>query len=446
MVSKKRKNFSYPRVLMLGFGIIILLGTLLLCLPIASRDGTWSNPINCLLTATSATCVTGLIAYDTFSHWTIFGQLVILTLIQIGGLGFMTFISLFAMFLKKKISLRDRLLLMQSSGSMELKGVGGLIRRIILGTLLFEGIGAVLLSVRFVGQFGFWEGIYNGIFHSVSAFCNAGFDLMGKYAPFSSLSPYQNDPYVLLTIMALIIIGGLGFIVWSDIKKHRLRFAKYSLHSKIVLIATTVLLVLGTVFFYFSESKALADMGVGTRLLNAAFQSVTLRTAGFNTIDQSALSSGGSILSMILMLIGGSPASTAGGVKTVTVAVVFLTALAVIRNRREVVVGKRQLSALNIRQAFSVLMIYISVTLGAAILLSFTETASLRAIFFEVCSAVGTVGITMGITTSLTTLGRLVITLLMFFGRIGGLSLAMAFSENRAEPPLGRPEENILIG
>ncbi len=446
MVSRKRKSFSYPRVLMLGFGIIILSGTLLLCLPIAARDGAWGNPINCLLTATSATCVTGLIAYDTFSHWTMFGQLVILSLIQIGGLGFMTFISMFAMFLKKKISLRDRLLLMQSSGSMQLEGVGRLIRRILLGTLLFEGIGAILLSIRFVGEFGWWQGIYNGIFHSVSAFCNAGFDLMGKHAPFSSLSPYQNDPYVLLTIMALIVIGGLGFIVWSDIKQHRFRFSKYSLHSRIVLIATATLVVFGTVFFYFSESAAMANMSFGERLLNAAFQSITLRTAGFNTLDQSALSSGGSILSMILMLIGGSPASTAGGVKTVTVAVVFLTALSVIRNRRQVVVGKRTLSALNIRQAFSVLMIYICVTLGAAILLSFTETASLRAIFFEVCSAVGTVGITMGITTTLSIVGRTIITLLMFFGRIGGLSLAMAFTENRTEPPLQRPEENILIG
>ncbi len=446
MVSKKRKNFSYPRVLMLGFGIIILLGTLLLCLPIASRDGAWGNPVNCLFTATSATCVTGLIAYDTFSHWTIFGQLVILSLIQVGGLGFMTFISMFVMFLKKRISLRDRLLLMQSSGSMQLEGVGRLIRRILLGTLIFEGSGAVLLSIRFIRQFGFWEGVYNAVYHSISAFCNAGFDLMGKYAPFSSLSPYQNDPFVLLTIMALIIIGGLGFIVWSDISRHRLRFSKYSLHSKIVLIATAVLLVLGTVFFYFAEGNALANMDTGTRLLNAAFQSVTLRTAGFNTIDQTALSDGGSILSMILMLIGGSPASTAGGVKTVTVAVVFLTALAVIGNHREVTVGKRQLSAINIRQAFSVLMIYISVALSAAILLSFTEGSPLRFILYEVCSAVGTVGTTMGITTSLSVTGRIVITLLMFFGRIGGLSLAMAFSENRAEPPLSRPEENILIG
>ena len=443
---KKRKKFSYPRVLMLGFGLIILTGTLLLCLPIASRSGEWSNPLNCLLTATSATCVTGLIAYDTFTHWTLFGQLVILTMIQIGGLGFMTLISMFALFLKKKISLRDRLLLMQSSGSMQLEGVQKLIRHILLGTLCFEGLGAAVLAIRFIPKYGLWEGIYNSIFHSVSAFCNAGFDLMGKESPFSSLTTYHNDPLVLITVMLLVVIGGLGFIVWSDIKHHRFRLKRYSLHSKIVLISTAVLLAGGTAFFFFSEGEAMAGMSVGQRLLNAAFQSVTLRTAGFNTIDQMSLSGGGSVLSMIFMLIGGSPASTAGGVKTVTVAVVFITALSVARNRREVEVFKKQLSSTVIRQAFAVLMIYITVTFAAALLLSFTESAGLRSIFFEVCSAIGTVGLTMGLTTTLSTTGRIVITLLMYFGRIGGLSLAMAFSEERPAPPLQRPEENILIG
>lgn len=443
---QKRKKFSYPRVLMLGFGLIILLGTLLLCLPISSKGGQWSNPVNCLLTATSATCVTGLIAYDTFTHWSLFGQLTILTMIQIGGLGFMTFISMFALFLKKKISLRERLLLMQSSGSMQLEGVQKLIRHILLGTLLFEGVGAALLSIRFVPRYGLWEGIYNSIFHAVSAFCNAGFDLMGKEGAFSSLSTFSQDPLVLITIMALIIIGGLGFIVWSDIGRHRLRLRHYSLHSKIVLSATAVLLLGGTLFFYFSENKCLTGMNTGTRLLNAAFQSVTLRTAGFNTIDQTKLSGAGSILSMIFMLIGGSPASTAGGVKTVTIAVVFVTAIAVIGNRREVELHKKRLPPTAIRQAFAVLIIYITVTLGAAMILSFTEQEGLRTIFFEVTSAIGTVGITMGLTASLSTVGKLIITLLMFSGRIGGLSLAMAFSEERPEPPLQRPEENILIG
>ncbi len=443
---KKRKKFSYPRVLMLGFGIIILLGAFLLCLPIASRAGEWGNPVNCLLTATSATCVTGLIAYDTFTHWSLFGQLVILTMIQIGGLGFMTFISMFALFLKKKISLRERLLLMQSSGSMQLEGVQRLIRNILLGTLFFEGVGAAILAIRFIPKYGLWEGIYNSIFHAVSAFCNAGFDLMGKEGPFSSLTTFHNDPLVLITIMLLVVIGGLGFIVWSDIKHHRLHLKRYSLHSKIVLITTAVLLLGGSLFFYFSENTVLAGMGTGERVLNAVFQSVTLRTAGFNSVDQAQLSGAGSILSMIFMLIGGSPASTAGGVKTVTIAVVLITALAAIRNRREVELYKKRLSATIIRQAFAVLMIYILVTFLSAMALSFTEDTGLRFIFFEVTSAIGTVGLSMGLTTCLSTAGRLIITLLMFFGRIGGLSLAMAFSEERPEPPLQRPEENILIG
>lgn len=447
MKAKKRAYISYPRLLAGGFGLIILIGTVLLCLPVASKAGQWSDPLNCLLTATSATCVTGLIAYDTFTHWSLFGQLVIITLIQIGGLGFMTFISMFALFLKKRISLRERLLLMQSSGSMELEGVNHLIRRIVSGTMFFELIGAAILSIRFVPQYGWANGIYNAVFHAVSAFCNAGFDLMGKVSPFSSLSSYYNDPLVLITLMALIVIGGIGFLVWSDIRQYKFKFKYYSLHSKLVLSATAVLLVGGSVFFFFSEKNAsMAGMEVGERILSALFQSVTLRTAGFNTIDQSALSPAGSILSMILMLIGGSPASTAGGVKTVTLAVVLISALAVMRNRREVEVFKKQLPWAVIRQAFAVLIIYIIVTFAAVILLCLTETAGMRELFYEVTSAIGTVGITMGITTSLSRVGKLIITLLMFFGRIGGLSMAMAFSEDRPQPPLQRPEENVLIG
>ncbi|MBQ6811251.1 MAG: Trk family potassium uptake protein, partial [Firmicutes bacterium] len=307
MKIKKRVHISYPRLLAGGFGIIILLGTLLLMLPIAARDGQWSDPVNCLFTATSATCVTGLIAYDTFSHWTLFGQIVIITLIQIGGLGFMTFISMFALFAGKRISLRDRLLLMQSSGSMELDGVGDLIRRIVKGTFLIELIGAVLLSIRFVPEYGWAEGIYNGVFHSISAFCNAGFDLMGKREAFSSLSTYESDPLVLITVMTLVVIGGIGFVVWSDIAKYKLKVKRYSLHSKIALTTTAILLIGGTVFFYFSEGAGnMSHLSVGDKWLNAAFQSVTLRTAGFNTTDQAALSGAGSILGCILMIIGGS--------------------------------------------------------------------------------------------------------------------------------------------
>ncbi|MBR5782999.1 MAG: Trk family potassium uptake protein [Clostridia bacterium] len=447
MKNKKRARISYPRLLAGGFGILILIGALLLTLPIASKSGQWSDPVNCLFTATSATCVTGLIAYDTFTHWSMFGQLVILFLIQIGGLGFMTIISIFAMLAKKRISLRDRLLLMQSSGSMDLDGVGRLIQRIIVGTLFFEMAGAVLLSIRFIPMYGWGEGIYNAIFHSVSAFCNAGFDLMGKEGAFSSLTTFNSDPLVLITVILLIVIGGIGFLVWSDISHYKCKLKRYSLHSKIALTTTVVLLIGGTLFYYFAERGGnLAAFSEGDKWLNAAFQSVTLRTAGFNAVDQSALSPAGSILGCILMLIGGSPGSTAGGVKTVTIAVVLIAAFALSRNRRETEVFKRRLPDGAIRQAFAVLIIYIIVLFTSVILLSFTESFDLREIFFEVSSAIGTVGITMGITQSLSLFGKLLITFVMFFGRIGGLSMVMAFSEDRPKPHMQRPEENILIG
>lgn len=447
MQRKKRGHISYPRLLASGFGVIILLGTILLMLPLSSKAGQFTPLADCLLTATSATCVTGLIVYDTFTHWSLFGQLVILSLIQIGGLGFMTLISMFFMLLRKRINLRERLLLMQSSGNLSLGDVTGLIRRILWGTLLFEGMGAVLLSFYFIPRYGWAEGLYNSVFHSVSAFCNAGFDLMGKVSPFSSFSSEAHHLMVNLTIMGLVIIGGIGFIVWDDVIRHKWRWKAYSLHSKLTLSSTLFLLVGATVFFFLSEgNSSMEGMTTGQRWLASAFQSVTLRTAGFNTIEQTALSRPGSILSMILMVIGGSPGSTAGGVKTVTVAVVLITAFAVMRNRRQVEIYKKSLPAALIRQAFAVLILYLFALLTAGMILSWFEPFSLREIFFEISSAIGTVGITMGITAKLSLAGKLVITFLMFFGRIGGLSLAMAFSEDRSEPPLQRPEGSVLIG
>ncbi len=444
---KKRARFSYPRLLAGGFGLIILLGTLLLMLPISSKEGLWTPFVNCLFTATSATCVTGLIVYDTFTHWTVFGQVVILSLIQIGGLGFMTMISMFVMLLRKKINLRERLLLMQSTGNLSLADVTGLIKRILLGTFLFEGLGAVALAFYFIPRLGVGQGIYNAVFHSISAFCNAGFDLMGRVQPFSSFATEVDNVLLNVTIVALILIGGIGFIVWNDVLEHKWRWKKYCLHSKLALTGTALLLLGGTLFFYFSETNgALADLSGGTKWMAAAFQSVTLRTAGFNTVDQAALSGPGSILSMILMIIGGSPGSTAGGVKTVTVAVVFLTALSVMRNRRGVELFRKKIPAQLIHQAFAVVMIYIAAVFTAGMVLSWLEPFDLRAIFYEISSAVGTVGTTMGITGSLSAISKVIITFLMFFGRIGGLSLAMAFSEDRPEPPLQRPEESILIG
>ena len=445
--NKKRIRFSYPRLLAGGFGLIILVGALLLSLPLAARSGTGTPFVNCLLTATSATCVTGLITYDTFTHWSAFGQGVILTLIQIGGLGFMTLISMFVMLLRKKINLRERLLLMQSSGNLTLEDVTGLIRRILTGTLMIEVSGAVAFSFYFIPRLGVGKGVYNAVFHSVSAFCNAGFDLMGRVQPFSSFTTEVDNVLLNVTIMILVILGGIGFLVWDDVLAHKWHFKKYALHSKLAIVSTAVLLVGGTVFFYFSETNgALSGLSGGAKWMAAAFQSMTLRTAGFNTVEQAALSGPGSILSMILMVIGGSPGSTAGGVKTVTVAVVLLSAMGVMRNRRNVEVFRKRIPGEIIHQAFAVVMIYTVVLFGVGMLLSWLEPFDLRSIFYEISSAIGTVGITMGITPELSTAGKLLITFLMFFGRIGGLSLAMAFSEDRPEPPLQRPDENVLIG
>lgn len=446
-MKKRRVKFSYPKVLAGGFALIILIGAALLTLPISSKSGTFTAPLDALFTATSATAVTGLIVYDTYEHWSAFGQCVILGLIQIGGLGFMTFISLIVMMLRKKISLRDRLLMMQSSGNLQLEGVTDLIAKIVKGTAFFELLGALVLSIRFCPKYGFWRGIYNAIFHSVSAFCNAGFDLMGKEEAFSSFSTYVSDPLVCITLMMLIIIGGIGFLIWDDISRHGIHLKKYALHSKITLTTTAILVFGGWLIFFCSEyNAALAPYSTGTKILASAFQSVTTRTAGFNTIDQAALSRPGSIVTMILMLIGGSPSSTAGGIKTTTIAVVFLSALAVIKSSYTVEVHKRQLNFGVIRQAFCILIIYITVSLSAATLLCCIEPFATSRIFFEVFSAVGTVGITTGITTMLSPLGKTIILLLMFFGRIGGLSLVLAFTGQRTQAPMERPEENILIG
>ncbi|MBQ6947217.1 MAG: Trk family potassium uptake protein, partial [Clostridia bacterium] len=334
-----------------------------------------------------------------------------------------------------------------STGNLTLADVTGLIKRILIGTFLMEGLGAVALSFYFIPRLGVGQGIYNAVFHSISAFCNAGFDLMGRVEPFSSFTTEVGNPFLNVTIITLIIVGGIGFIVWDDLLKYKWHFKKYCLHSKLALISTAVLLLGGTLFFYFSESSgALSGLSGGEKWLAAAFQSVTLRTAGFNTVDQTALSGPGSILSMIFMVIGGSPGSTAGGVKTVTVAVVILTAFGVIRNRHGVEIFRKKIPANLIHQAFAVVMIYLLMVFAAAMVLSWIEPFDLRSILYEISSAVGTVGTTMGITARLSAISKVIITFLMFFGRIGGLSLAMAFSEDRAEAPLQRPEESILIG
>ncbi len=443
---KGKLRLSPARLIALGFFVVILAGALLLTLPFASEDGS-SNFLDALFTSTSATCVTGLVVRDTFTGWTTFGQIVILLLIQLGGLGFMTVITLISFAIGKRVGLYDRKVLMQSAGNFSLSGIGELIRRIVPFAFVFEFAGAVLLAIRFVPDFGWGQGIYFSVFHSISAFCNAGFDLMGGRAPFSSLTAYVDDPFVSLTICVLIVVGGLGFLVWHDLARNKFRWRKYQLHTKLVL-TTTVALILGgwLLFFVFERDASMAGMTVPQRLLASLFQSVTPRTAGFNTVDMAALSESGNLLTDIFMLIGGSPGSTAGGIKTTTVAVLVLSAISSACGRTRVNAFRYNIDRDTIRQACSILTIYLTMALVAILAICAVEPITLKQAVFEVCSAIGTVGLSMGVTPTLAIASRVIIILLMYAGRIGGLTFVLLFSERRTEPPVDRPNGKILLG
>ena len=443
----KRRKFSYTQLIVLSFLGVMLVGAVILCLPISSAAREWTDPLDAFFTATSATCITGLVVLDTYTHWSLFGQIVILLLIQIGGLGFMTIMTLFAFITHRRISLHQRKMLMQSAGNYQLDGVMSLIKKILIGTGIFEGAGALLLAFRFIPLMGFWEGLYNAIFHSVSAFCNAGFDLMGKYGQFSSLTTFRDDPYVQIIIMSLIVIGGVGFFVWSDLLKCKFHMKKYTLHTKIVLTTTVFLLVTGALGFFFLEKDAsMADLPLWERILASVFQSVTTRTAGINTVDQMALSEGGSMLSIVLMLIGGSPGSTAGGMKTTTTLIVFLNIIATMRNRDDIHVFKKRIHDETVKQAAAIAGIYMILAIAVSAIIVAYEPVDLEHVLFEVSSAIGTVGITMGITTMLSSFSHILLMVLMFVGRVGGLTFALAFSTESMVADIQRPRERVLVG
>lgn len=442
----KRRHMTPARLIALGFLAIILVGTGLLMLPVASK-GAPAGFLDALFTSTSATCVTGLIVRDTFTGWTLFGQLVILTLIQVGGLGLMTMFTLLSFALGKHLGLYNRKVLMQSAGTISLNGIGRLIRRIIPFSFVFELLGAVLLAVRFVPQFGWARGCWFSLFHAVSAFCNAGFDLMGVRAPFSSLTAYCNDPLVSLTVCALIVVGGLGFLVWRDIAVNGLRFSKYQLHTKLVLTTTGILLLGGWIlFFFFERDASMAGMTVPQRLLASLFQSVTTRTAGFNTVDLTKLSESGNLLSDLLMLVGGSPGSTAGGIKTTTIAVLFLSAVVSAKGRTRVNAFRYSIDRDTLRQASSIVIIYLGMAAAAVLAVCAVDPISLKAALFEVSSAIATVGLTLGMTPSLSAASHVILILLMYAGRIGGLTFVLLFAQRRSDPPRDRPNGKLMIG
>lgn len=444
---KKRLRLSNMQIIAIGFFLIALIGAILLMLPIASASGEGTSFMTALFTSVSASCVTGLVLVDTAVHWSLFGQLVILVLIQLGGLGFMTVATFFLSFTKKNINLRKRSIMAESINTAHISGLKGITRRILTGTALFEGVGAILLSLRFIPEFGLLKGIYYGIFHSVSAFCNAGFDLMGIKGEFSSLVDYSDDIIVNFTLFILITAGGIGFLVWDDIVKKRCRFRKYQFHTKIVLITSAVLTFGGALLVWiFERNGIMKGLPVGEQILNSLFTSVTCRTAGFNTVDFALLSKSSILIMCFLMLVGGSSGSTAGGIKTTTLAVILSYLIAGLRGISRPRIFGRTFEEDTHKKAVTVCAFNLILIFIAVILICAMQDFELSDVLFEVFSAMGTVGMTTGITRSLNDISKVVIMLLMFAGRVGSISFALALLEKRAQPAVTYPTEAITVG
>lgn len=451
MIFKNIKLFKINelQVLVLGFLLIILIGTILLCLPIASKNYSNTNFIDSLFVATSATCVTGLVTVDTGTHWSYFGKLVILCLIQIGGLGFMSFSTLIALILGRKITLKERLLIQQSLNSFNIQGLVKMSKYILIFTFLIEGLGAAILSIKFIPEFGVKKGIFYSIFHSISAFCNAGIDLIGNG---KSLTPYYNNPIIILTISFLIIVGGLGFFVWQEIYSLRKikSIRKISLHSKIVITMTIILLSFGTVLFFlfeYSNSNTMGNMSIANKIMSSFFASTTPRTAGFNSISLTDMTGNSKFLTVILMFIGGSPGSTAGGLKTTTTALIVMTVISVIKGREDTEIYNRTIKKDLVYKAIVITIIDIFLVLISCMILGVIEKgASLETLLFECVSAFGTVGLTLNFTSELSGVGKIIIAMLMFFGRLGGLTIILSMINRRFPKSIKYPESKILIG
>ena len=416
-------------------------------LPISSQSRQWTSFIDALFTATSASCVTGQVVKDTGSYWSTFGHVVIITLIQIGGLGFMTIATVFFLALRKRMGLRGRAVMVESISYSQVAGIVPFVKKIVCGTLLFEGMGALILSTRFIPEFGLGRGIAFSVFHAISAFCNAGFDLMGVKVPYSSFMDYAGDWVVSGTVMILVIIGGLGFMVWDDLWEKKWNVRRYALHTKIVLSVSAVLIFGGAaMFFLFERNNFGASLSVGDQILTALFDSVTARTAGFNTTDTAALSGPSKLLTMILMLIGGSSGSTAGGVKTTTVMVILVYTVCGIRGHQHATIFGRRLEDDSLKKATYVLFTNLGLALAGTLIICGIQNLGLVDVLFETFSAIGTVGMTTGITRDLTVASKLVIIFLMYCGRVGSISFGSALLERKALPPVTAPTEKITIG
>lgn len=444
---KKHLKMSHVQIIALGFFLIIMAGTLLLMLPAATKNGQGASFLDALFTATSASCVTGLVVQDTSTYWSGFGQAAILLMIQIGGLGFMTIATMFFMLLKRRVHLRGRELLTESINGNQVGGIMKLAKKILIGTFLIEGIGAMILMIRFVPLYG-KQGVWMSVFHSVSAFCNGGFDLMGEHTGvYSSLTAFADDWLVNSVIMFLIVIGGVGFVVWDDMLTHKWHLKRYHLHSKIVLYMTNVLIFGGALLFYFVERNATgAGMSAGNQILTALFDSITARTAGFNTVDTAALSDAGKLITIALMFIGGSPGSTAGGVKTTTIMVLMLYSFSYMRKDRGTSVFGRSLEEDALRKASAVFFTNLMLALGVTIIISSIQSFPMLDLMFETFSAIGTVGMSTGLTRELHDISRVLIIFLMYCGRVGSLSFANALAGRRKTVPVKDAVEKITIG
>lgn len=448
-MKNRPKSLSTTKVIAIAFAAIIFLGACLLTLPVASRSGQPSSFLMALFTATSATCVTGLVMQDTWLQWSGFGQCVILILIQIGGLGFMSAATLLVFLLRKRIGLKQRLVMAQALSISDMDGIVRLQKTVLIGSFLIEGIGALILFIRFLPEFGLKNALCWSVFHSVSAFCNAGFDIFGAIQPDAGLVLFQSDAVVLLTLSSLIVIGGLGFLVWQEIQMKRC-FKRLSVYSRLVLLTTLTLILAGWVVLCILEwenPKTLGPMSVGDKLLNGLFQSITLRTAGFASIDQAGLTEGGKAVSIVLMLIGGSSGSTAGGLKTVSFVVLILFMAARARGRESVCVFRRTIPQGQVLDAMTIGFILIFLAMFGGIFISSTSPVSVTDGVFEAVSALATVGLTAGATRVMSVPAQLLIILYMYFGRVGVLTISLGFlAGNRAEERFRYAETKLLIG
>lgn len=436
-------RINYFQKILLGFAVLILFGAILLMLPIASNEGVYTPFLKALFTSTSASCVTGLIVYDTATHWSLFGQAVILFLIQIGGLGVVVAVTSIILLSGKRIGYSQRNTL---ANSISINSQGGIMKMLLFllkWTGIIELFFASLLATQFIPEFGVKRGLWYSIFHSVSAFCNAGFDLMGIKEPFSSLSDYVGNPLINISIMSLILLGGLGFVTWQDIAKNKGNFHRYRLQSKIILSTTIFLVLLPALFYFFVEFR---EMPMESRILASLFTAVTPRTAGFNTVDFSKFSDSGIFLQILLMLVGAAPGSTGGGMKMTTMTVLFLTSVAIFRNNSRTEAFGRTIPGEVIRNATTIAFMYISLCVLSGMFISLHEHLPLLTTCFETASAIATVGLTLGITPKLSPVSHLLLIFLMYIGRVGGLCLIYAVFPN-INPNKGRlVEENVIVG